>query len=215
MTLYLGLKQCKEFGISRLIVRWDALLIIKQLLGLWKVKKDSLKTWFYGIKNLARDFDAIQFKHVPREKNHLADALASEKLQTHVMGLQIPHATYVGREALKDVEAFFDTGQCLDSMTKTQKRRVVMKARHYTKIGEDLMVFGKDGVLRRVPFKEEIGLILHQCHDESGHQGKDQDVFLILRAGFWWPSLVRDVYYWCKTCHPCQVNGQRRLLLEP
>ena len=100
-------------------------------------------------------------------------------------------------------------------MTKTQKIRVVMKARHYTKIGEDLMVFGKDGVLRRVPFKEEIGLILHQCHDESGHQGKDQVVFLILRAGFWWPSLVRDVYYWCKTCHPCQVNGQRRLFREP
>ena len=80
---------------------------------------------------------------------------------------------------------------------------------------EDLMVFVKDGVLRRVPFKEEIGLILRQCHDESGHQGKDQDVFLILRAGFWWPSLVRDVYYWCKTCHPCQVNGQRRLLPKP
>lgn len=94
-------------------------------------------------------------------------------------------------------------------MTKTQKRRVVMKARHYTKIGEDLMVFGKDGVLRRVPFKEEIGLILRLCHDESGHQGKDQAVFLILRASFWWPSLVRDVCYWCKTCHLCQVNGER------
>ena len=89
MALYLGLKQCKEFGISRLIVRGDALLVIKQLLGLWQVKKESLKTWFYGIKKLARDFDAIQFKHVPREKNHLADALASENLQTYVMGLQI------------------------------------------------------------------------------------------------------------------------------
>ena len=50
---------------------WDALLVIKQLLGLWQVKKYSLKTWFYGIKKLARDFDAIQFKHVPRETNHL------------------------------------------------------------------------------------------------------------------------------------------------
>ena len=113
------------------------------------------------------------------------------------------------------MEAFFDIGQCPHSMKKTKKRRVVMKARHHTKIGEDLMVFGKDGVLRRVPFKEEIGLILRQCHDESGHQGKDQAVFLILRAGFWWPSLVRDVYYWCKTCHPSQVNGQRRLLSKP
>lgn len=40
-------------------------------------------------------------------------------------------------------------------------------------------------------------------------------MFLISRAGFWWPSLVRDVYNWCKTCHPCQANGQRRLLPEP
>ena len=60
---------------------------------------------------------------------------------------------------------------------KTQKRRVVMKACHYTKIGEDLMVFGKDGVLKRVPFKEEIELILRQCHDESGHQGKEVFLF--------------------------------------
>ena len=31
LALYLGLKQCKEFGISRLIVRGDALLVINYL----------------------------------------------------------------------------------------------------------------------------------------------------------------------------------------
>lgn len=55
------------------------------------------------------------------------------------------------------MEAFFDVGPCPNSMMKTQKRRVVMKARHYTKIGEDLMVFGKDGVLRRFLSKKKSG----------------------------------------------------------
>jgi len=90
-----------------------------------------------------------------------------------------------------------------------------MKAKHYTMLGEDLMVYGKDDLLRRVPYKEEIGMILKQCHEESGHQGKDQVVFRILRAGYCWPSLVRDTYFWCRSCHDCQVHGDRRLIAEP
>ena len=75
LTLLLGLKQCLEFGITRLIVKGDALLVIKQLLGLWQVKKDSLRKWFYSIKKLLKQFYAIQFKHVVRELNQEADEL--------------------------------------------------------------------------------------------------------------------------------------------
>ena len=214
LTLQLGLKQCVVFGITRLIVKGDALLVIKQLLDQWQVKKDSLKHWFYAIKKIARSFEAIQFRHIRREDNQMADQLASSKLQACVAGLAITQALYLGRESLKDVDDFLSTGQSPESLTKVQKRRLVKKASRFTIVGEDLMVYGKDGVLRKVLYKEEVGLVLRQCHEESGHTGKDQVLYRVLRAGFWWPSIVRDTYYWCQTCHDCQAMGERRLVAE-
>lgn len=215
LTLMLGLKQCLEFGIARLIVKGDALLVIKQLLGLWQVKKDNLKKWFFDIKKLLRRFDAIQLKHVARELNHEVDGLAKSQLEAVVAPLQVKEALYNGRESLQEITNFLEAGQCPSGKTNMKKKGLVMKARHYKLIGEDLMVQGKDYILRRVPYKEEIGLILKQCHEEAGHQGKEQVVFRILRAGYCWPSMVRDVHYWCSTCHECQAFGNRKLTSEP
>lgn len=214
LTLQLGMKQCIIFGITRLVVKGDALLVIKQLLDQWQVKKDSLKHWFYAIKRMAKSFEAIQFKHVRREDNQMADQLASSRLQTYVAGLVIPQALYKGREVLKDVDDFLNTGQGQEGLTKIQRRRLVQKASKYTFVGDDLMIYGRDGVLQKVLYKEEIGMVLQQCHEESGHMGKDQVLFRVLRAGFWWPSIVRDTYYWCRTCHKCQTMGERRLVGE-
>ena len=146
----MGLKQCVVFGITRLIVKGDALLVIKQLLDQLQVKKDALKHWFYAIRKMTRSFEAIQFRHIRREDNQMADQLASSKLQACVARLAITQALYLGREALKDVDDFLSTGQSPKNLTKVQKRRLVQKASRFTVVGEDLMIYGKDGLLRKV-----------------------------------------------------------------
>ena len=30
-----------------------------------------------------------------------------------------------------------------------------------------------------------------------------------------WPSMYRDVVYWCRSCHQCKLYQLRRLMLEP
>ncbi|MCO5557604.1 hypothetical protein L7F22_011170 [Adiantum nelumboides] len=37
----------------------------------------------------------------------------------------------------------------------------------------------------------------------------------ILHAGYVWPTLHLDVQHWCRTCHQCQINGDRRLIYGP
>ena len=96
-----------------------------------------------------------------------------------------------------------ETGQCPAGKTSMQKKGLVMKAHHYQLIGKDLMALGKDHILTRIPYKEEIGLILKKFHEESGHQGKEEVVFHILRASYCWPCMVRGVHHWCATCHEC------------
>ena len=76
---------------------------------------------------------------------------------------------------------------------------------------------GKDNVLRRFPHEDEIESILVACHEGvcGGHFAHDITSRKILQCGFVWPSLHRDVNYWCKTCDACQRAGPRKLLHEP
>ena len=49
------------------------------------------------------------------------------------------------------------------SAPKEKRHTLVHKMRRYmkhVKLGDDFMVHGNDRVLRRVPYKEEIGLII-------------------------------------------------------
>ena len=101
-----------------LIVKGGSLLVIKQLVGVWQVKKDALKEWYYGIIKLCHQFEAIQFKHVSREENKEADTWAIAELQKDVAAMQVVQAKYDGREALVDVEEFLETCICSSSILK-------------------------------------------------------------------------------------------------
>ena len=57
-TLEAGLHIYLKHGIRRLCIRGDALLVVKQVLGVWKSKNPSLKERCFGIKGLLKRFEA-------------------------------------------------------------------------------------------------------------------------------------------------------------
>lgn len=58
----------------------DSQLIERQLNGEYKVKEDSLKTYFNDIKVLMNEFASVTFTHIMREDNKEADRLANEAM---------------------------------------------------------------------------------------------------------------------------------------
>lgn len=56
----------------------DSLLLVKQLNGEYAVKAENLKPLFQKVKSLVKDFEKVEFIHVYREDNALADSLANE-----------------------------------------------------------------------------------------------------------------------------------------
>ena len=56
----------------------DSLLLVKQLNGEYRVKAENLKPFFDKVKRLADCFNRVEFVHVYREDNALADSLANE-----------------------------------------------------------------------------------------------------------------------------------------
>ncbi|MCO5607639.1 hypothetical protein L7F22_061837 [Adiantum nelumboides] len=73
-----GLKICLAQKIRRLMVKGDALLIVKQILGIWACKNERLKTKVTSIRKLFSQFEEVQLYHIPRKENEDADLLAQQ-----------------------------------------------------------------------------------------------------------------------------------------
>ena len=86
-ALFTRLQMCLEVGVWRLIVKGDSLLVIKQLVGVWQVKKDALKEWYYGVIKLWIQFEAIQFKHESHEENKEVNAWTIGELQKDIVAM--------------------------------------------------------------------------------------------------------------------------------
>ena len=79
-ALQRGLEAAQAHGVRRLQVRMDSELVVRQLLGIYRVKNPGLAPLFLAVRQLASGFDSFQIEHVPREGNRRADALANAAL---------------------------------------------------------------------------------------------------------------------------------------
>lgn len=58
----------------------DSELVVKQLKREYKMKNEGLKPLFMEAGNLISNFDSVEFIHIPREQNKLADKLVNKEL---------------------------------------------------------------------------------------------------------------------------------------
>lgn len=79
-ALKLALEECLKMGILEADVYLDSLLVVNQMKGIFKVKNRDLWPIHDAIKQLAKKFSKINFSHVPREFNKLADAAVNRAL---------------------------------------------------------------------------------------------------------------------------------------
>ncbi len=73
----LGSKKAKETEVE---VRMDSELIVRQMIGRYKILDEGLQLLFMEIWNLRLDFKSVSFVHVPREQNKRADKMVNQAL---------------------------------------------------------------------------------------------------------------------------------------
>ena len=78
--LIMGLHEARQRNISRLLVRGDSELIIKQMNGQYAVKSENIRHYHQAAKDLASQFKWIEFRHVYRKDNARADELSNKGL---------------------------------------------------------------------------------------------------------------------------------------
>ena len=65
---------------TKIIVKMDSELVVKQMLGIYKVKNEVLKEQKARLLQKIGAFNNVSFTHIPREENSDADALANEAM---------------------------------------------------------------------------------------------------------------------------------------
>ncbi len=76
MALLIALDELKAKKAFPIIVYSDSELVVKQISGEYKVKDTRLKVLFNKVIGLIASFPEIEIKHIRREENKTADALA-------------------------------------------------------------------------------------------------------------------------------------------
>jgi len=79
-AVIVALEETKKLGGKSLTFFLDSELVVKQLTGKYKIKEPRLAALAADVLRLQNNFLQVVFKHVPREKNKLADALVNEAL---------------------------------------------------------------------------------------------------------------------------------------
>ncbi|MCO5575684.1 hypothetical protein L7F22_029488 [Adiantum nelumboides] len=218
-----GLKICLAQKIQRLMVKGDALLIVKQILGIWACKNERLITKVTSIRKLFSKFEEVQLYHIPRKENEDADLLAQQAVSNQdkahmvIAAIALKDPQYAGMESLTPVVNYILEGEFPKEFTAGQRRKLIKQASTFLWLEGALYQKGKDLVCRRVPNTNEIPKILKGLHEEAcgGHFSHELTLKKVLLAGYVWPSMHADVQHWCRSCHNCQVNGNKRLLYGP
>ena len=78
MALIHGLQIAQKYGISRICIFMDSMLIVKHITGEYQVKNTRLQPLYKRVQDLLKLFgDGYTIKHIERAKNARADKLAN------------------------------------------------------------------------------------------------------------------------------------------
>ncbi len=85
-SLIAGLIAAARHGVPKLVVRMDSELVVRQMLGQYKVKNEGLKRLHAEARAALARVGVVSFEAVPRDDNGRADGLVNEALDRALLG---------------------------------------------------------------------------------------------------------------------------------
>ena len=108
-----------------------------------------------------------------------------------------------------DIVNFLVSGELPNGLSQARRNKIKSDSKYYIWDEPYLWKIGSDQVIRRCVPEDEIHSILAYCYDFTcgGHFGPKWTAKKILDSGFYWETLFKDAYEFCKGCAKCQKIG--------
>ncbi|XP_049397385.1 uncharacterized protein LOC125861563 [Solanum stenotomum] len=231
-ALIVGLEMALDMKIPQLDVYGDSQLIINQLSGSCKVKKEDLLSYHQYATFLLERFDQVFLNHVPREENRMADALANlattmslgENETTKVrvchrwvipgrLDLQIDESHHISVRVVEEEDWRKPLVEYLEHgrLPEDPRIRADIKRRAPRFIFHDGILFRRSykGLFLWCLDKEKAQQIMDEAHSSTcgAHQSGPKLHFRIKRMGYYWPTMVMNCLGHAKKCQACQFHA--------
>ena len=82
MAIITALEKAISMGVRQVDLYSDSELVVRQINGRYRVKKDTLKPLYQRAKQLQNSLEGFTITHIPRQQNTEADSLANKALGT-------------------------------------------------------------------------------------------------------------------------------------
>ncbi|XP_025679162.1 uncharacterized protein [Arachis hypogaea] len=212
-----------EFPVSNNQAEYEALLGGLILAGKVRatrleVSSDSQK-YLERVKELSKQFEEVTVQHVPRERNTRADLLsklASTKPGTGnrslIQGITKEpavalHLTKISPSWMDSITDFLQNGKLPVGGKEAKVLR--REATKYTIIQGQLFKKGLSQPLLKCLHTDQTDYVLREVHEGccGHHVGGKALARKLIRAGYYWPSMMEDSKEFVKKCVKCQENA--------
>lgn len=79
----MGLTAAQQFGVADIVLRADSQLLVRQVMGQYKVRNARILPLFQALMQVAKSYKSFTAEHVYRELNTAADAQANRGIDSH------------------------------------------------------------------------------------------------------------------------------------
>ncbi|KAJ8480110.1 hypothetical protein OPV22_023837 [Ensete ventricosum] len=221
-ALLFGLKVAADLGAEDIEVFTDSQLVAGQVNGKFETRETAMIKYLAEVRLAATRFQRFIVTKVPRNKNTQADALAklaSSRATDTPTGAMVrtvgpsigPTLMTVGQEDggwTNEILRFKQAGVLPED--KSAARRVKRAESWYCIIDGHLYRRGFSRPLLRCLNPTEAQTTLAEIHEGicGDHVGARTLAHMVLRQGYYWPTLRKDAQAYVRGCEPCQKNAR-------
>nr|XP_025678020.1 uncharacterized protein LOC112777850 [Arachis hypogaea] len=223
-ALLAGLSLAQEVGAKILEVNTDSQVVSSQINGDYQTRDPLLQQYLAKVNKLREGFEHVTIRHVPRERNARADLLsklASTKpghgnkslIQEVVKTPSVSTTTNAHLTISNQGSWTYPILQYLLDGTlppdPKEEKRIKREAANYTIIVGQLYKRGFSQPLLKCIEPENMEYILREIHEGccGHHVGGKTLAQKVIRAGYFWPTVIRDSIQIVKNCDKCQRHA--------
>ncbi|XP_072071627.1 uncharacterized protein [Arachis hypogaea] len=223
-ALLAGLSLAREVGAKVLEVNTDSQVVSSQINGDYQTRDPLLQQYLAKVNKLKEGFEHITIQHIPRERNartdllsklastkpgHSNKSLIQEVVKTpSVSTTTDAHLTISNRGSWTYPILQYLLDGTLPPDPKEEKR-IKREAANYTIVAGQLYKRGFSQPLLKCIEPENTEYILRVIHEGccGHHVGGKTLAQKIIRAGYFWPTVIRDSIQIVKNCDKCQRHA--------
>lgn len=212
----------REMGIMNLEIWSDSQVVVEQVNGSYAAQEARMSQYLEKVRQFYPYFDKVALTKVPREENGLADAISCigsgiDPAAT-VGGYKIlikarPTISSIGEvmqineaepEWGAEVIQYLKMGEFPSS--KEEAQRVIRNSARYVLVGGTLYRHGYSLPMLKCLPDEDASYVLREIHHGvcGNHSGAKALANKVIRAGYYWPTMIRDAAELVKACDACQ-----------